>query len=129
MSLFKEMEYEEVLEVAKEWEKAIAERRYADFRVQVSRYHESEIAEVFECISEEYESRAFRLLTKEQAAEVFGAEHRKPEEADAQSQRKAQPVLFLKAEYRFFLNPDLIHRPPPRIPECPRAGSPAPHTA
>ena len=71
MSLFKEMEYEEILEVAKEWEKAIAERRYADFRVQVSRYHESEIAEVFECISEEYESRAFRLLTKEQAAEVF----------------------------------------------------------
>jgi magnesium transporter len=71
MSLFKEMDYEEILEVAKEWETAIAERRYADFRAQVSRYHETEIAEIFECISEEYESRAFRLLTKEQAAVVF----------------------------------------------------------
>lgn len=71
MSVFKEMDRDALGAVAKEWETAIAERRYADFRVEVSRYHESEIAEVFECISEEYESRAFRLLTKEQAAEVF----------------------------------------------------------
>ncbi|MBP3592721.1 MAG: magnesium transporter [Clostridia bacterium] len=65
------MDRDALAAVAKEWETAIAERRYADFRVEVSRYHESEIAEIFECISEEYESRAFRLLTKEQAAEVF----------------------------------------------------------
>lgn len=71
MSVFKEMDRDALAAVAKEWETAIAERRYADFRVEVSRYHESEIAEIFECISEEYESRAFRLLTKEQAAEVF----------------------------------------------------------
>lgn len=71
MSVFQEMDRDALIAVAKEWETAISERRYADYRVQVSRYHTSEIAEIFECVSEEYESRAFRLLTKEQAAEVF----------------------------------------------------------
>ena len=71
VSVYQEMDREDVAAVAKEWEAAIAERRYADFREQVSRYHIAEIAEIFEFISVEYEGRAFRLLTKEQAAELF----------------------------------------------------------
>ncbi len=71
MSVFKEMDREALLAVARDWETAIAERRYADFRVQVSRYHIAEISEIFAHVSEEYEGRVFRLLTKEQAAEVF----------------------------------------------------------
>ena len=71
MSGLTEMDREDFSAVAKEWEAAIAERRYADFRVRVSGYHIAEIAEIFEFISVEYEGRAFRLLTKEQAAELF----------------------------------------------------------
>lgn len=71
MSFYKEMDQEELLSVAKEWEALIAAHRYADFRVQVSRYHITEIGEIFANISDEYEGRAFRLLTKEQAAELF----------------------------------------------------------
>ena len=71
MSVYQEMDREDFSAVAKEWEAAIAERRYADFRVRVSGYHIAEIAEIFEFISVEYEGRAFRLLTKEQAAELF----------------------------------------------------------
>ena len=54
MSVFKEMDRDALAAVAKEWETAIAERRYADFRVEVSRYHESEIAEIFEDRLNEY---------------------------------------------------------------------------
>ena len=71
MSFYKEMDQEEVLSVAKEWEGLIEAHRYADFRVQVSRYHITDITEIFSYISNEYEGRAFRLLTKEQAAELF----------------------------------------------------------
>ena len=71
MSVFQEMDREALIAAAREWEEAIEQRRYADFRVKVSRYHVSEISQIFACISESYEGRAFRLLTKEQAAEVF----------------------------------------------------------
>ena len=71
MQVYKDMDREELLAIAKEWETAIEERRYADFRVQVSRYHIAQISEIFSYISEPFEGRAFRLLTKEQAAEVF----------------------------------------------------------
>ncbi len=71
MSFYQEMDREQILAVAREWEALIESHRYADFRVQVSRYHTADIIEIFACISNEYESRAFRLLTKEQAAELF----------------------------------------------------------
>ncbi len=71
MQVYKDMDREELLAIAKEWETAIEERRYADFRVQVSRYHTAQISEIFSFISEPFEGRVFRLLTKEQAAEVF----------------------------------------------------------
>ena len=71
MSVYKEWDREELPEIAREWENAIEERRYADFRAQVSRYHVTQIAEIFSYVSEAFEGRAFRLLTKEQAAEVF----------------------------------------------------------
>ena len=71
MSFYKELDRDQILSVAKEWERLIEERRYADFRVQVSRYHVTDIIEIFSFISDAYESRAFRLLTKEQAAELF----------------------------------------------------------
>ncbi len=73
MAVFGELDREMLPEIAAEWEKAIEERRYADFRVEVSRYHIADIIEIFSYISEPYEGRAFRLLTKEQAAEVFPA--------------------------------------------------------
>ena len=71
MSVFGELDRDAFLEVAQTLEKAIEEHRYADFRVQISRYHIADISEIFSYISEPYEGRAFRLLTKEQAAEVF----------------------------------------------------------
>lgn len=71
MSLYKEPGSNDCRAVAEEWEGLIEAHRYADFRVQVSRYHMADIIEVFSFISKDYESRAFRLLTKEQAAEVF----------------------------------------------------------
>ena len=69
--VYKEPDRDECLAVAKEWENLIAERRYADFRVEVSHYHITDLIEIFSFISNEFESRAFRLLTKEQAAELF----------------------------------------------------------
>lgn len=71
MSLLEEWEHEDFAAAAEALEKAIEEHRYADFRVLISRYHITEIGEIFSFISEPFEGRAFRLLTKEQAAEVF----------------------------------------------------------
>lgn len=49
----------------------INERRYSDFRDEISALPEANIAEIFSELPEEYLSRFFRLLPKEIAAEVF----------------------------------------------------------
>lgn len=49
----------------------IDNRQYAVFKAVIEEYNPADICELFDEIPEEYDNRVFRLLTKEQAAQVF----------------------------------------------------------
>ncbi len=49
----------------------LTEKRYQELKERLSLMHSADIAEVFDEIKEVYQSRIFRLLSKEQAAVVF----------------------------------------------------------
>lgn len=58
----------------------IDHRQFAKFRAELEEYNPADICELFNELPPEYDNRVFRLLTKEQAADVFvGLDHERQE--------------------------------------------------
>lgn len=62
---------EETMTLAEEVKALIEEKKFSALRVKLCEYNPADIAEAFEEIGENYFPVAYRLLPKEQAAEVF----------------------------------------------------------